>query len=307
MTCKCEVGGGQMTSLSAILAEELSMAVDQVKFVRATAPHMVNAGSTGGSSTTTKVGRFVRAAGATAYQALLGMASTKLGVPVANLTVANGVVSGGGSSVSYGQLIGDQLFNIEMPASYGMTPTVVAARSVAGLANGQAPAKPVSQYTLVGTSVPRIDIPAKVLGTYTYIHNVRVPGMLHGRVVLPRGQTAYGLTVPVLSVDASSIAHLDAQVIQRNNFVGVVAQHEYDAIEAAALLKVMWAETPTGSLPSSGNLFGQMRAQDSAGKLAGAVLARNTGNVDAALASAAKVISQTYPGSTGGRNGLLLT
>ena len=294
MTCKCEVGGGQMTSLSAILADELSMGMDQVKFVRATAPHMINAGSTGGSSTTTKVGRFVRAAGATAYQALLGMASSKLGVPVASLTVSDGVVSGGGGSVSYGDLIGDRLFNIELPASYGMTPAVVAARSVAGLANGQAPAKPVSQYTLVGTSVPRIDVPAKVLGTYTYIQSVRVPGMLHGRVVLPRGQTGYGLTVPVLSIDANSIAHLDAQVVQRNNFVGVVAAHEYDAIQAASQLKVTWGETPDGALPSSGNLFGQMRSQDSAGRLVGEVYARNIGNVDAALASAAKVVSQTY-------------
>ena len=102
------------------------------------------------------------------------MASTKLGVPVTNLTVSKGVVSGGGRSVSYGELIGDHLFNVQMDMSYGMTAAVVAARQVAGLANGQAPAKPVSQYTIVGTSVPRIDVPAKVVGTYAYMHNVKV-------------------------------------------------------------------------------------------------------------------------------------
>jgi nicotinate dehydrogenase subunit B len=293
MTCKCEVGGGQMTSLSSILAEELGMNMGQVKFVTATTKGQVNAGSTGGSSTTTKVGRFVRAAGATAYQALLGLASAKLGVPATSLTVSNGVVSGGGRSVSYGELIGDQRFNIQMPASYGMTPAAIAARQTVGLANGQAPAKPVSQYTIVGTSVPRIDIPAKVGGTYTYIHNVKVPGMLHGRVVLPRGQTAYGVNVPVLSVDKGSIAHIaGVQVVQRNNFIGVVAPIEYDAIQAAAQLKVKWADTPA-ALPTTGNLFKQMRAQDSAGQ-ASASYVRNIGDVNAALATAAKVISQTY-------------
>src|SRR5262245_52165358 len=140
MSCKCEVGAGQMTSLSAILAEELGMSMEQVKFVTATTKGMVNAGSTGGSSTTPRVGRFLRAAGATAYQALLGMAATKLGVPAASLTVSNGIVSGGGRTVSYGELIGDRLFNIQMPASYGMTPANVAARATGfGLANGQAP------------------------------------------------------------------------------------------------------------------------------------------------------------------------
>jgi CO/xanthine dehydrogenase Mo-binding subunit len=221
------------------------------------------------------------------------MASTKLGVPVANLTVTNGVVSGGGRTVTYGQLIGDQLFNVAMPASFGMTPTAVSARQVAGLANGQAPAKPYSAYTIVGTSVPRIDIPWKVAGTYTYIHNVKVPGMLHGRVVMPRGQAAYGFTAPVLSIDRSSIAHLpNVQVVQLNSFVGVVAPHEYDAIQAAASLKVKWDTTPA-LLPSTGNLFKQMRAQDSSGA-ATASYVRNIGNVDVALASAAKVISQSY-------------
>jgi CO/xanthine dehydrogenase Mo-binding subunit len=287
-----------MTSLSAILAEELNVSVEQVKFVTATTKQ-VNVGSTGGSSTTPRVGRFVRAAAVTAYQALLGMASTRLGVPAASLTVKDGVVSGGGRTVTYGELIGDRRFNVEMPASYGMTTATVANRQVAGLANGQAPAKPVSQYAIVGTSVPRVDLPAKISGSYTYIHNLKIPGMLHGRVVLPRGQTAYGVTVPVLSVDRRSIAGIPGvRVVQRNNFVGVVASTEYDALRAAVQLKVQWGETPT-SLPTTGNLVKHMRTQDSAPKslARGAVPARyatSTGNVDAALASAAKVISRTY-------------
>ena len=82
---------------------------------------------------------------------------------------------------------------------------------------------------------PRIDIPAKVTGTYTYVHNIRVPGMLHARIVRPRGQGAFGdgTATKVLSVDASSISHIPGvKVLQKNNFLAVVAPKEYDAIQA---------------------------------------------------------------------------
>src|SRR5207249_575687 len=102
----------------------------------------------------------------------------------------------------------------------------------------QAPAKTTGQYKLVGTSPVRLDIPAKVTGTYTYVHNIRVPGMLHARMVRPRGQAAYGTGVKILSVDPSSISHIQgARILQKGNFLAVVAPHEYDAIQAAAQLK----------------------------------------------------------------------
>ena len=155
--------------------------------------------------------------------------------------------------------------------------------------------KPVSQYTIVGTSPPRIDIPEKVTGKMTYVHNIRVPGMLHGRVVRPRGQGAYGdgTSPKVLSVDESSIKHIKgAQVVRFGDyFLGVVAEQEYSAIQAAAQLKVKWADMP--AIPSSGNLWKGMRDQDSAGK-APARIAVNRGNFDtaykAASADAAAVV-----------------
>jgi nicotinate dehydrogenase subunit B len=141
---------------------------------------------------------------------------------VSSLSVSKGVVSGGGKTITYGQLIGDKLFNIAMPQSINP---------------GVAPSKAVSSYKLVGIArVPRVDIPAKVAGTYVFVHNIRVPGMLHGRLVRPRGQGAYGDgTAPaILSVDLNSIAHIPgAKVVQRANFLGVVAPKEYDAIQAA--------------------------------------------------------------------------
>ena len=125
------------------------------------------------------------------------------------------------------------------------------------------------------------------------MHQVRVPGMLHGRMVRPRGQGAYpyNSNVPV-SVDATSIAHIPgAKVVQVNNFLGVVAPKEYDAIQAAAQLKVVWNTNPI--LPGTGNLWAHYRQLDSAGKIP-ARYATTKGNVDAALASAAHTVSGTF-------------
>jgi nicotinate dehydrogenase subunit B len=122
---------------------------------------------------------------------------------------------------------------------------------------------------------------------------------LHGRIVRPRGQAVYGFGAPIVSVDESSISHLrGVKVVRRGDFLGVVAAHEYDAIQAAAQLKVKWAPPPA-VLASSGNEFEGMRALDSAGKTVTSnsdlgFVAPNNGNVDAALASAAHVVSETY-------------
>jgi CO/xanthine dehydrogenase Mo-binding subunit len=288
-----ELGQGTATGLLMIAGEELDMDMSQLKFVAEDTNVTPNSPISAGGSGISKNGPQVRAATAAAKQALLGLASASLGVPVASLTVRSGVVSGGGKSVTYGNLIGGKRFNVTIPASYNVSNANVASFSSAnGVVSGAPGTKPVSKYTLVGTRVPRIDIPDKVTGSYTYVHNVRVPGMLHGRIVWPRGQRSYGAGAPVLSVDESSIKHIrGARVVRRGDLVGVVAPTEYAAIQAAAQLKVQWADPP--ALPGSGNLFKQMREQDSAGK-APARNVVNTGNVDTALASATHVVSQSY-------------
>jgi CO/xanthine dehydrogenase Mo-binding subunit len=210
----------------------------------------------------------VRAAAAEARQALLGLASANLGVPVAQLAVDKGVVSGGGKSVKYGDLVGDRLINVKI--------------------TGKEPVKKPSDYKIVGQRPPRIDIPDKVTGTYTYVQNVRVPGMLHGRIVRPRGQGAYGTGAKPLSVNEASIKHIPgARVIRRGDFVGVVAPHEYGAIQAAAELKVKWQQDPI--LPGNGDLFGQMRSQKTHDSVPVA-----TGNLPAGFAKAAKVVSASF-------------
>ncbi|MGH7270907.1 MAG: xanthine dehydrogenase family protein molybdopterin-binding subunit, partial [Polyangiaceae bacterium] len=199
--------------------------------------------------------------------------------------------------MSYGQLLGGKLFNVAMPSSYNLQNA--SARVDFGLAPGVAPAKPVSQYTLVGTSAPRIEIQAIVTGTYTYVQNIVLPGMQHGRVVRPLGQAVYGFGAPIISVDASSVAHIPGvQIVQKKNFLGVVAPQEYNAIQAAAQLKVQWADPPP-VLPGHANEFEWMRAMDAAGKAVQSPVSwyqqnSNRGNVGAGLASAAKVVSETY-------------
>ena len=273
-------GQGTQTALLVIVAEELDMAMNQMRYAQQDT--WVNA--TGGGSASQGItlrALPVRAAAAAARNALLDLGAAQLGVAKASLTVADGVVSGGGRSVKYGDLIGDKLFNVKMPAA------------ASALAAGVSPAKPVSSYKLIGTSPPRIDIPDKTTGRHTYVHNVRLPGMVHARIVRPRGQGGVSSTnnQPV-SVDERSIKHIqNVQVVRLNNFLAVVAPREYDAIQAAAQLKVTWKSDP--KLPGNGNFWQDLRAKDSAGLLP-ARYTTNTGNVDAGLASAAHVVSATY-------------
>jgi CO/xanthine dehydrogenase Mo-binding subunit len=278
---KMEVGQGTWTGFRQIVAEELDVPVTSISIPRwdtgSAHPFTNNPVSTTvGSNGTANGGPPLRQAAAEARQVLLGLASAQLGVPVSGLSVTDGVVSGGGKSVKYGDLLGGKLFKATI--------------------TGKAPLKDPSQYKVVGTRVPRFEIPDIVTGAFTYIQNVRIPGMLHGRPVRPRGQANIFATAPdgslasfkLLSVDESSVQNIPGvQVVRKGNFVGVVAPTEYDAIQAAAQLKVKWAELDT--LPGSANLYSATRAAPSRD-----AQILNYGNVDTAFQSAAKTVSATY-------------
>jgi CO/xanthine dehydrogenase Mo-binding subunit len=302
LTSQIEVGNGITTGFLQVLAEELDM--DMSQMIYGTSVHgasgdltstvdtnvVLSTGGEGGSNAMSSTGGKIRAAGVAARQALLGLASTQLGVPVTSLSVSKGVVSGGGTTVTYGELVGGKLLNVTIP---------VAASNILQGAGGS---KAVGQYSLVTTAVPRIDIPGKVTAAYTYVHNLRLPGMLHGRWVRPRGQGPYltdGFAKP-LSVDTASIAHIpDAKVVQVGDFVGVVAPKEYNAIQAAEQLKVTWADSPI--LPGSASRISQLRAADSAGQIPARIVS-NVGNYNAAFAGAAKTLSASFYASDRGHN-----
>ena len=279
---KYEFGQGTWTGYRQIVADELDLPVASVRIPLwdSGTPHpFPNLGANTGSNGTALGGPPLRQAAAEARRTLLNLASAQLDVPVASLTITDGTVSGGGKSVKYGALIGGKPFETTI-----------------GTGTNAAPLKPVNQYKVVGTRVPRFDIPDQVAGTNTYIQNVRVPEMLHGRPVRPRGQANVMAKSPeggpasytLLSVDESSVKHIpNVQVLRKGNFVGVVAPNEYDAIQAAAQLKVTWSESDT--LPGSGSLYGFMRNGPSRD-----AVALNYGDVDTAIKSAAKVLTATY-------------
>ncbi len=267
---KCELGQGATTGLLQIAGEELDLDISQLKTVRLDTDLSPNQGATTSSSSIHRGGPQVRAAAAEARQALLLLASARLGVQTGSLTVSKGVVSIDGEpsrSVTYGELIGDKPFNIKF--------------------TGTAPQKPVGRYRLVGARIPRIDVPDKVTAKYEHMQHVRVAGMLHGRVVRPRGQRAYGAGAKPLHIDEGSIAGIPARVVRRGDFVGVVAEREWDAVRAARDLKVTWQEA--AALPGNANLYERMRAA----KATDTVIA-SIGDIEKGFAAAARVEQATY-------------
>jgi CO/xanthine dehydrogenase Mo-binding subunit len=268
-----ELGQGNSTALLQVAAEELDMDMSQLKTVRLDTSITPNQGGTYSSASIQRGGPQVRTAAAEARFVLLQLASKNLGAPVESLTVSKGAVSASGKSVTYGELTGDKPLHI----------------SFTGPFTGSAPLKPFTQYRLVGTGIPRNDIPDKVAGKYVYMQHVRVPDMLHGRVVRPRGQRNYGAGAKVLDIDESSIRAIrGARVLRKGDFVGVVAENEWDAVRAAQQLKVVFENV--AALPGTAGLHEKMRASNTADK---AVLERGD---PGAFGGAAHVVSLNVRG-----------
>ncbi|HZU07042.1 MAG TPA: molybdopterin cofactor-binding domain-containing protein [Chloroflexota bacterium] len=267
-TGKVELGTGVETALAQIAAEELDVPFASVTVVQGDTALTVDQGATVGSLTISRGGAEIRRAAAEARQVLLQLAAEHLGVPVEQLVVRDGVVSVAGDparQVSYGALVGGRRLEVEL--------------------TGTAQPKSPAQYTIVGQSIPRVDIPGKVTGQFQYVQDVRVPGMLHGRVVRPPAQS--GATL--VSVDETSVSDVPGlvQVVVRGNFVGVVAEREEQAIRAARQLRVAWSD-PAG-LPPAEDLYALVRRLPSDDRLLDAA-----GDVEAALSQAAQVLTATY-------------
>jgi nicotinate dehydrogenase subunit B len=272
---KTELGQGNRTALAQIVAEELDLPFERVRMAMGDTAHSVDQGPTVGSLTIALAGPQLRQAAANGRQALLALAAAKLGVPADKLAVKDGVVSPAGDAsrkVSYGELVGGKLLGVAMPRPGKGTGF--------GLALGGAQPKAPGEYAIVGKSVARVDIPPKVTGQAFYIQDVKVPGMLHGRVIRPKG-----LGSQLLSVGKPSHG---ARVVRLKNFLGVVAETEWAAIQAAKELKVTWSDW--AKLPTMENLYSYVRAAPS---LEDAVVAK-TGDAAKALAGAPRPLSASY-------------
>jgi nicotinate dehydrogenase subunit B len=241
-TGKVELGQGISTAQMQLIAEELSVPFERVTLVYGDTAITPDQGVTSGSqSHPTNFNHGALAlAGATAREALLRMASQRLGVPVAQLAAANGVVSvktDSSKQVTYGQLVAGRKFQMTL--------------------DPQAKRKPHAEWTVLGKPARRPDIPALVAGQFEFVHNVRLPGMLHGRVVRP---PAVGATV--VSVDEASVANVPGlvKVVTKKNWVGVVARKQWQAIQAASQLKVNWSSG--AGLPGFAGYYDYMRNQE---------------------------------------------
>ncbi|HYT53372.1 MAG TPA: molybdopterin cofactor-binding domain-containing protein, partial [Verrucomicrobiae bacterium] len=240
-TSKVELGTGIETALAQIAAEELDVSWRKIKVDMGDTSKTIDQATTSGSRTIERAGPQVRQAAAAARKELLRLAAEKLSAPAEKLTVRDGVVSVVGNPskrMSYAQLIGGKRFNVKIQAE-GRGNDLKLAQDVK--------AKDPKEYTTVGKTVPRFDLPPKVTGEAVYIHDVRIPGMLHGRVIRPPTVS----TAPV-NIDEDSVKNIPGfvKVVQQGSFVGVVAKTEWAAIKAAEALKVTWAK-PTTKLPAN--------------------------------------------------------
>ena len=211
-TGKCELGQGILTALAQIAAEELDIAYERVEMVSADTARTPNEGMTAGSLSVENSGTALRFACAEARQILFELAAAKLGVAVANLSVSDGTVTGSGK-VTYWELAREA--NLEREAS------------------AQAKPKPPAQHRIVGRSIPRRDIPAKMTGGAAFVQDLRLPGMVHGRVVRP---PRYGAGLD--SFDEAKVKAMPGviAVVSDGSFLGVVARREEQAINARLVL-----------------------------------------------------------------------
>ena len=268
-TGKCDFGQGLYTAQMQLVAEEVCVPLSRVRLIQCDTSVTPDQGTTSGqqSHPTNFNHTNLALAGATARQALIRLASDKIGAPASDLVARDGVValkSDASRSLAYGDLIGGQRFNLQLDRA--------AAR------------KHPREWTVLGTPVPRVDMRDMVTGQFEFVHNVKVAGMLHGRVVRP---PEVGATVG--SVDEGSIRDLPGvvKVVVKGNFVGVVAQKPWQAMQAAERLKVTW-NRGTGLQPHA-DLYGTLRRQP-----ARDTLLVDSGDVDANLKAATTVLRSTY-------------
>lgn len=280
-TSKVDLGTGIETALTQIVAEELDVPFKRVRMEVGDTAKSIEQGSTVGSRTIERGGPQLRQAAAAARQALLKLASERLKAPVEKLTVQDGVVAVIGDAskkISYGKLIGGKRFNVTITATGTGWDMKVAP---------EVKAKDPKDYKIVGTSVPRVDLPAKVTGKFTYTQDLRIPGMLHGRVVRPPVVTS-----KPASVDEESVKQIPGivKIVQEGTLVGVVAKTEWSAIQAAKALKVTWSEPGTKLPANPDELYAYLKNTKSFRDQ----IPVNRGNPAAALSQASKTFEATY-------------
>ena len=277
---KMDMGHGLHVAIGQIVAEELDVPFKNVKVIMADTAMTVNQGGASGSTGIQTGGKQMRVAAAEARRVLVEMAASQLSVPAEKLVVTDGVVSASDDKtkrISYAQMIGGKYFNVQLDwnKQYGN----------ALYAPGKAQPKKPSDHKIVGQPIKREDVAPKVFAQEDFVTDVKVPGMVHGRMIRP----AVAGSVPV-KVDESSVKDIPGvKVVWDKGFLGVVADREWDAIQAAEKLKVEWSDTPP-PFPDQAALYDHIRRASVRKRQ----IEKENGNVDEAFKSAAKVIEAEY-------------
>ena len=263
---KIEMGQGVMTSLAQMAAEDLGVSLDQIEMVMGDTDRCPWDMGTFGSLTTRMFGPALRAAAAEARQILLTLAAEKLGAPRESLVVENGVVSVKGEPkrrVSYGALAKGQ--------------------SITRTLGEKAVQRAASEMSVMGRSPRRLDAVDKVTGAGRYAADIRLPGLLHARILRP---PAHGATL--VRVDTAEAAKLDGvTVVDQDGLVAVLHADPVAAEAALARLKPEWKAAPPGA--NTDGIFDDLVGRAPAPQVQGA-----KGDVEAAKASAPKRIEETY-------------
>jgi CO/xanthine dehydrogenase Mo-binding subunit len=265
-TGKVDIGTGLRVAVAQMAGEELGVSPARITVIDGDTGLCPDQGGTGGSTGLTRGGTEIRRAAATARHALLGLAATRLNRPVGDLTLVAGEVRPvtGGSGIGLGELVGGRSLELKVDPN--------------------APLVPPARYTVVGQPLPRPDVPDKCTGRHVYVHDFRLPGMLHARVIRP---PAIGATL--VGVDESSIAGLpDVRIVRLESFLAVVAPDEWAAIRAATMLRATW--TDWQGLPDHNRLDAYLR--DGVVERDQAIVSR--GDFPGVFAASARRLAATY-------------
>jgi len=232
-TGKAELGQGFRTAFQQIAAEELDVAFGALKVVTADTKVTANEGYTSGSNSMKDSGTAIQIAAAQARELLVAEAAKRLDLPVENLRTADGaVIAPDGKRLSYGELVAGDMLHVQ--------------------AQPKSKLKNPAAYRMIGQSVPRVDIPAKVTGGAAYVQDMRLPGMVHARVVRP---PSYG--AQLTECDTSTVEKLPGvvKIVRDGNFLAVVAEKEFQSIKAMNALAAATKWKETASLPKQDDLL----------------------------------------------------
>jgi len=287
---KIDGGQGLETSIAQLVAEEIDVPWDHVRVVISDTAHCVNMGGSTAGNGLRQGGIIMRQTAAEARRLLIQMGGEKLGLAPDQLTVTDGVVhsiSDPAKRVTYAELIGGRQFDAEVQFRGEAQQLAVKV---------DAPLKKPEEFKVIGKPYPRRDMPGKVFGTLQQVADLKLPNMAHARMVRP----PVAGSVPV-SVDEKSISDIPgAKVVWIKDFLGVVAEKEWNAVKAARQLKVTWSEA-NANFPGHENLFDHIRAApvvarsgDPNVKSIGASQEKRRGSVEDPFKQAAFILEGEY-------------